>query len=108
MPLGIARGVSPAFVAPGDEPRERRALTFCYGVIRGALPDPARPWDTQAVALFAVLLWLQSDRSADENEAVLEAAADIALARAAEVEATVRSRDLAGIAALYRKYVGHV
>lgn len=77
-------------------------------VIRGAVPRGDAGRDIEAVSLFAVLLWLQSDRSDSENEAVLEAAADIALAKAREVAATVRSADRAAIASLYRKYVDHV
>ena len=42
------------------------------------------------------------------HEAVLEAAADIAVARGAEVASIVRSGDTKAIAALYRKYVDHV
>jgi hypothetical protein len=77
-------------------------------VIRGAVPSRDEVRDVEAVALFAVLLWLQSDRSDSENEAVLEAASDIALARAQEVGTTIRSGDQTRIAALYRKYVDHV
>jgi hypothetical protein len=77
-------------------------------VIRGAVPSGTGTRDVEPVALFAVLLWLQSDRSDSENEAVLEAAADIALARASEVAAVVRSGVPSAIAALYRKYVDHV
>ncbi len=77
-------------------------------VIRGGVPVGDAGRDIDSVALFAVLLWLQSDRSDSENAAVLEAAADIALAKAREMAATIRSADRAAIAALYRKYVDHV
>jgi hypothetical protein len=77
-------------------------------IIRGTVASGANSRDAEPVALFAVLLWLQSDRSDSENDTVLEAAADIALAKAREVAATVRSADRAAIAALYRKYVEHV
>jgi hypothetical protein len=77
-------------------------------VIRGAVPIGPAIRDIEPVALFAVLLWLQSGRSDSENEAVLEAAADIALARAPEVAAVVRSRVPSAIAGLFRKYVDHV
>lgn len=96
---------------PADWAAELTLRLLDARVIRGAVPDrtdPAPVRGIEAVALFAVLLWLQSDRSDSENEAALEAAADIALARAAEVEATVRSRDKALVAALYRRYVAHV
>lgn len=78
-------------------------------VIRGAVPvGNCGIGSVEPVALFAVMLWLQSDRSESENEAVLEAAADIALARATEVAATIGRGDQGQIAALYRKYVHHV
>ncbi|NBE06973.1 hypothetical protein [Paragemmobacter ruber] len=78
-------------------------------VIRGAVPAGSGSIGrVEPVAVFAVLLWLQSDRSESENEAVLEAAADIALARATEIAATIGSGDQGRIAALYRKYVDHV
>lgn len=77
-------------------------------VIRGTVPTANALCDAEPIALFAVMLWLQSNRSDSENEAVLEAAADIALARSKAVNATVRSGDRTAIAALYRKYVDHV
>jgi hypothetical protein len=120
-------GVSDAFVSemsarstfaawrqdhPGGEPEDWAAVLTLRlieaRVIRGAAPSGTEARDVEPVALFSVLLWLQSDRSDSENEAVLEAAADIALARAPEVAAVVRSGDPGAIAALYRKYVDHV
>lgn len=77
-------------------------------VMRGAVPSGAKIGDVEQIALFAVLLWLQSNRSDNENEAVLEAAADIAVAKGPEVASIVRSGDTKAIAALYRKYVDHV
>lgn len=76
-------------------------------VMRGSVSGGAAS-STEPVALFAVMLWLQSDRSESENEAVLAAAIDIAMARAPEITATVNSGDRIGIAALFRKYVDHV
>lgn len=97
---------------PDGEPEDRAAdLTVRLleaRVIRGAVPAGTAQSDAEPIALFAVMLWLQSKRSDSENEAVLEAAADIALARSREVVATVRSSDRSAIAALYRKYVDHV
>ena len=80
-------------------------------VIRGTatgktptLPEGA----LDAAAVFAVLLWLQSARSEAENEAALDAAADIALAKASEVVAAVRTLNRDQLAVLFRKYVDHV
>lgn len=98
---------------PDGEPQDWAAdLTLrllAARVIRGAVPvGNGGIGNVEPVALFAVMLWLQSDRSESENEAVLEAAADIALARAMEIAATIGSADRSRIAALYRKYVDHV
>jgi hypothetical protein len=62
----------------------------------------------EPVAIFAVMLWLQSARSDDDNEAALDAAGDLAVAVAAEVAAACASRDIARIGALYERLVAHV
>lgn len=62
----------------------------------------------EAVAIFAVLLWLQSARSDAENEDALQAAADLAVALAPEVARACAERDPARIAALYARYAAHV
>jgi hypothetical protein len=62
----------------------------------------------ESVAIFAVLLWLQSTRSEDENEDALDAATDLAVALAAEVGPACAARDAARIDALYARYVSHV
>lgn len=74
-------------------------------VIRGAALGAS---NVEHVALFAVMLWLQSDRSETENEAVLEAAADISQAKAGEISTAIGSGDRTRITALYRKYIDHV
>ncbi|MFN3844629.1 MAG: hypothetical protein ACK4RZ_02265 [Paracoccaceae bacterium] len=62
----------------------------------------------EAVAIFAVMLWLQSTRSEDESEDALDAAADLAIAIAPEVDAACVARDHNRIATLYGRYVAHV
>ena len=62
----------------------------------------------QPVAIFAVLLWLQSARSDPENEAALDAATDLAVALATDVAAACADHDLAALALLYEKYAPHV
>ena len=62
----------------------------------------------EAVSLFAVLLWLQSARSDEENEMALIAASDIALVLASDISAAVAEKNATRIAALYKKYVSHV
>jgi len=62
----------------------------------------------QSVAVFAVVLWLQSTRSEPENDAALDAAADLALALADDVAAACGARDLGQITALYGRFAAHV
>jgi hypothetical protein len=62
----------------------------------------------EPVAIFAVLLWLQAARSDAENEAVLDAATDLSLAKAAEIAAAMASADHARISALFDRLVPHV
>ena len=62
----------------------------------------------QPVAIFAVLLWLQSARSDPENEAALDAATDLAVALTTDVAAACADHDLAALALLYEKYAPHV
>lgn len=62
----------------------------------------------EPVAIFAVLLWLQSTRSDAENEEALHAAADLAVALAPEVTSACADRDAFRIAALYARYAAHV
>ena len=68
--------------------------------VRGSALEP--------VAVFAVLLWLQSTRSEDENEDALRAAADLAVALADDVALACATRDAGQIASLYAKYAAHV
>lgn len=80
-------------------------------VIRGANLQQAalvQGADLEPASLFAVLLWLQSDRTDEDNEAALMAATDIAVARATEIASACAKRDTARIEALYARYVAHV
>lgn len=80
-------------------------------VIRGLVPAPAGGLggaSGEAVAIFALVLWLQADRSEEEDEAALDSATDLAAALAAEVSAAVMARDHARLAALQDKYSSHV
>jgi len=62
----------------------------------------------EPVALFAVMLWLQSERSEDDNEAALDAATDLAVALVGEVTIASAARDTDRIEALYTKFAAHV
>jgi hypothetical protein len=80
-------------------------------VLRGTTAEEAARVPGAAlepVAIFAVLLWLQSSRSEHENEAALDAAADIAVAISADVAKACTEGDAGRIAALYEKYAPHV
>ena len=60
------------------------------------------------IAIFAVMLWLQSNRSEAEDETGLKAATDLAVALAAEADAAFRDGDAARLAALYAEFASHV
>lgn len=62
----------------------------------------------QPVAIFAVLLWLQSDRAEPDNETALVAASDLAVALAGDVAKACADQNLDRIEALYAKYASHV
>jgi hypothetical protein len=80
-------------------------------VIRGTQADKqgaAPVQDVEALAIFAVLLWLQSSRSEAENEAALDSAADITRAKSTEIAAAIQANSKDAVAALFGKYVSHV
>jgi hypothetical protein len=80
-------------------------------VIRGATAEDAARvpgGNLDAIAVFAVMLWLQSERSETENEAALMAATDLALAIAGDVSKACADRDVNRIAALYAEFAAHV
>lgn len=60
------------------------------------------------VAIFAVMLWLQSSRSEAEDEAALASATDLALVVATEADAAFCARDGAKLSALYAEFAAHV
>lgn len=62
----------------------------------------------EAVAVFALMLWLQSDRSEEENEAALGSATDLSAVLAAEISEACAVRDGRRLAELQGKYAGHV
>ena len=62
----------------------------------------------ESIAVFAVLLWPQSDRSDVENDAALAAATDISIAVAGEVAKACGEKNADHIAALYEKLAAHV
>lgn len=80
-------------------------------VVRGTTAQEAAKVPGSAlepVALVAVMLWLQSTRSEDENEVALDAATDITVALAAEVADACIARDAGRITAFYSRYAAHV
>ena len=60
------------------------------------------------IAIFAVMLWLQSDRSEAEDDKALEAATDLAVALAVEADAAFTARDNTALATLYDEFASHV
>jgi hypothetical protein len=80
-------------------------------VMRGTSAQDAAHVPGQAiehVGIFAVMLWLQSNRSEAEDEAALASATDLALAVAAEADAAIQRRDKAKLSALYAEFAAHV
>jgi hypothetical protein len=80
-------------------------------VLRDATPEESARVPGAAlepVAIFAVLLWLQSARSEHENEAALDAATDLAVAIAPDVARACTDGDTARLTALFEKYAPHV
>ena len=62
----------------------------------------------QPVAIFAVLLWLQSDRAEPDNETALAAASDLAVALAGDVAKACADQNPDRLETLYAKYAPHV
>jgi hypothetical protein len=60
------------------------------------------------VAIFAVMLWLQSNRSEAEDVVALASATDLALVVATEADAAFCGRDNAKLSALYAEFSAHV
>ena len=60
------------------------------------------------IAIFAVMLWLQSNRSEAEDEKALEAATDLAVALAVEADAAFTAEDNTALATLYAEFASHV
>jgi hypothetical protein len=111
-----ARKVYAAAVArTGDAPAMLAAVMtldmLAARVLRGATAEEAALVPGAAlepVAVFAVLLWLQSARSDAENEAALDAATDLAVAVSGDVARACGAGDSARLAALYDKFAPHV
>ena len=60
------------------------------------------------IAIFAVMLWLQSNRSEAEDEKALEAATDLAVALGLEADAAFTAKDNTALATLYAEFASHV
>jgi hypothetical protein len=60
------------------------------------------------VALFAVMLWLQSQRPEAEDEAALDAATDLSVALASDVSTACTHGNHQNLAALYIEFASHV
>lgn len=59
-------------------------------------------------AIFAVMLWLQSNQGEAEDEAALVSATDLTVALATEADAAFRDRDAKRLEALYAEFAPHV
>lgn len=99
------------FCAPDAE--VAAALTIALHdakVLKGAADEPARvpASSVEPVTLFAVMLWLQSQRPEAEDEAALDAATDLSVALADDIGKACTGRNHAGLAALYTEFASHV
>lgn len=80
-------------------------------VLRGASAEDAAhvPGNSlENTSIFAVMLWLQSNRNEAEDEAALFSATDLAVALASEADAAFRARDGKRLEALYAEFASHV
>lgn len=80
-------------------------------VLRGASAEEAArvpQGPLEPVAVFAVMLWLLSERPEAEDEAALDAATDLALAVAPDVAAAVAAGDAARLQRLFAEFAAHV
>ncbi|REF73243.1 hypothetical protein E3U25_01970 (plasmid) [Paracoccus versutus] len=64
--------------------------------------------DAEALAVFAVLLWLQSDRADVEELASLEASVDLAKVLRDDVLSASAARDKERLGKLYAEFINHV
>jgi hypothetical protein len=99
---------------PAGDGEMAAALALALGrakVIRDAsaedgarVPGPV----LEAVAVFAVLLWLLSKRSLEDDDAALEAAVNLSVAIADDVGKAMNEEDAAGLARLFEEFADHV
>ncbi|VDC30672.1 hypothetical protein [Pseudogemmobacter humi] len=100
--LRALSATSPGADDAGTAARLTRALLDSR-VIRDIGPEAGA--ETGAIAVFAVMLWLQSGRGDGDDTDALAAAADLARALAPEIAA---AGDEAALAQLYRSWAPHV
>ena len=80
-------------------------------VLRGVSAEDAAhvPGNSlENTSIFAVMLWLQSNRNEAEDEAALFSATDLAVALASEADAAFRAHDRKRLEALYAEFASHV
>ncbi len=80
-------------------------------VMRGASAQDAAnvPGNSlEHTAIFAVMLWMQSNRSVADDEAALASATDLAVAVATEADAAFVAQDSSRLAALYAEFAANV
>ncbi len=102
-------------IRPFDAPDAEVAATLTIAlhkakVLKGTAAETARvPAAAVApVALFAVMLWLQSQRPEAEDEAALDAATELSVALAADVSKACIAGNHPDLAALYTEFASHV
>lgn len=99
---------------PSSGPHLAASLTFALidgQFLRPPLVNDGRLLADRAVipvAVFAVLLWLQSRRQEDDQEAALLSAVDLSLILAAQIVEGCQTRDHDAVGALYGRYAANV
>ena len=99
------------FSAPAAEVAAALAIALHDAkVLKGTNDEAARvpALLVEPVALFAVMLWLQSQRPEAEDEAALDAATDLSVALATDVTKACSERNQADLAALFSEFADHV
>lgn len=83
---------------------DEKAVTYPLRPAGAETPNPA----SEAIAVFALLLWMQSDCDDPLSGEALFAACDLSAALKDDIEDRVKERDAAGIAALFEEFSPHV
>lgn len=83
---------------------DEKTVTYPLKSAGAEAPNPA----SEAIAVFALLLWMQSDCDDPLSGEALFAACDLSAALKDDIEDCVQRKDTAGMAALFEEFSPHV